>query len=533
MSSPNKDSTAPAGDDSGPAAIRRGFKAVALATDTPEPGDGSRLLAVPLSPVISTLARTVGSILHAAPIFRFGESIVTVDEAGKIEPMDSVRFSTWVEDYFIFTRADNDSPKAQTIGKDKAAQILRADQFRNYLRELKAVSDVRLPVYVGEGEARTVELAPVGFDPATGRFTVNTIPFEEDMTLTDAENHLFACCGELPFDPEGEERVFKRRSFSVHMALTIGVFCNALFPEQTARPVGAYLATQPGSGKSLATRLALCAVHGLIGENDMPKEDKALQTLLESVALQRSPILVLDNCYTLRSSVFDRFVTSPKHNPRLFNLQATRTIPNCTQCFVSGNNLTLSEDLARRTLRVDLFVPGETKGRKFKKRLTTSMLDEPNFRRKMLSALWALVRNWRDNGMPMLEEVMESFEEWSAVIGGIAIECGLMNPFTAPPSEYGGDEAGRALMLVIGRIVGEAELAVPPVLTTGEILDRAEADGMLEVIVGFAKPGGEKKSLGWKLKPLRGRHLIDSQRRSFEFGRRELGAGAGYAIRFL
>jgi hypothetical protein len=532
MPSPETPSPCP-GDDSGPESIRRNFIAVAAATDTPAPGDGSRLLTVPLSPVISTVARTVGSILHATPIFRQGESIVTVDESGKIEPMDPVRFTTWLEDYFLFTRPDTDSPKAQTIGKDKAAQILRSNQFRKHLRELKGVSEVRLPVWTGEGEARTVELAAEGFNPATGRYTVNTIPFADDMTLKDAETHLFECFGEFPYDPEGEEQVLRRRSFAVHMALTLGVFCNAMFPEKTARPVGAYLATQPGSGKSLLSRLALCAVYGLMGENDMPKEDKALQTLLESVALQRDPILVLDNCYTLRSSVLDRFVTSPKHNPRLFNLQQTRTIPNSTQCFVNGNNLTLSEDLARRTLRVDLFVPGETKGRKFKKRLTNSMLDEPSFRSKMLAALWALVRNWRDNGMPMMDDVFDSFEEWSAVIGGMVIDCGLMNPFTPPPVEYGGDEAGRALILVIARIVGEAALGVPPVLTPGEILDRAEADGMLETILPSAKAGGEKKSLGWKLKPLRGRHLIDSQGRSFEFGRRELGAGAGYAIRFL
>jgi hypothetical protein len=54
---------------------------------------------------------------------------------------------------------------------------------------------------------------------------------------------------------------------------------------------------------------------------------------------------------------------------------------------------------------------------------------------------------------------------------------------------------------------------------------------MLELIVGFAKDS--KKALGWRLKKLSGRHLIDSQRRAFEFGRRELASGAGYAITFL
>ena len=529
---PSPDSPPPApGNDTGPEAIRRNFVAVAAATDTPAPGDGSRLPTVNLSQPISALARTVGMICHSAPIFLFGESVVTVNESGRIGGMTAEKFPSWVESWLAFTRATKDTPAVESIGKDLAGKIMAADQFRDQLRELKSVSTVRLPVWTGTGEVRTVQLAPEGFDAATGRFTVNTIPFADDMILTDAVNHIFENVGEFPYDTEGQEHVIRRRSFSVHMALTLGVFCNALFPEKTARPVGAYLATQPGSGKSLLSRLALCAVHGLIGENDMPKDDKQLQTLLESVALQRAPILVLDNCYTLRSPIFDRFVTSPKHNPRLFNQQVTRTVDNCTQCFVNGNNLTLSEDLARRALRVDLFVPGETKGRKFKKRLTTPMLDEPIFRGKMLAALWALVRSWRDNGMPLLEDVFESFEEWSAVIGGMVVDLGLMNPFTPPTAEHGGDEAGRALILVLGNLVGEASLEFPPVLTTVEILDRAEADGMLEMIVGFPKDA--KKVLGGKLKHLKGRHLIDSQRRTFEFGRRELATGARYPVRFL
>jgi hypothetical protein len=49
--------------------------------------------------------------------------------------------------------------------------------------------------------------------------------------------------------------------------------------------------------------------------------------------------------------------------------------------------------------------------------------------------------------------------------------------------------------------------------------------------VGFAKE--PKKALGHRLKKLKGRHLLDSQRRSFEFGRREMAAGANYPIRFL
>jgi hypothetical protein len=240
----------------------------------------------------------------------------------------------------------------------------------------------------------------------------------------------------------------------------------------------------------------------------------------------------LDDCRSIHSQALNRFVTSPVHECRLMHSQRMAMVPKVTQVFATGNGLAISEDLDRRALVVDLFEAGEAAGRSFAKEITSGWLVAPDTRARFLAALWALVRHWRDKGKPSMKEHRRgSFEEWSGVIGGMVIACGMTNPFTPRKAENGGDEAGRALILVIARLVGEAPLAVPPVLTTANILDRAEADGLVEGIVGFAKD--PKKALGWRLKKLRGRHLMDTERRAFEFGRRELAAGASYSIRFL
>ena len=80
-------------------------------------------------------------------------------------------------------------------------------------------------------------------------------------------------------------------------------------------------------------------------------------------------------------------------------------------------------------------------------------------------------------------------------------------------------------------MVGEMTAELPQTLTTQEILDRADIEIQTEIIVGFAKE--PKKALGWRLKKLRGRHLMDSQRRAYEFGKRDNSAGAKYPITFL
>ena len=512
--------------------IRKSFVPVARATDTPEPGDGMKLPYVMLSSKISIVARTVGMNLSNAPIFRFGESIATVDENGKISGMNPDRFTSWVEDYLEFKRPAGDGSKAESIGKDLAGKIMASDQFRDQLRELKAVSEVRLPVWTGEGSARRVELAPEGFDVETGLFTVNRIPYQVDMDAETAWGVLWDTLKEFPFDPEGENQVKRRRSFAAQMAAMLGVYCHAMFPEGTPRPMVIYNANQPGSGKSLLMRVALAPVHGPPAETGKPETEAEFEKVLDSAAIARKPFLVLDDCKSIHSQALNRFVTSPIHECRLMHSQRLAMVSKVSQVIATGNSLTISEDLDRRALVVDLFEPGEAAARSFAKEITPGWLFMPDTRGRFLAALWALVRLWREAGMPMLKEYRRgSFEEWSGVIGGMVMACGMANPFAPRKAESGGDEAGRALRLVIGRMVGDAPEAVPPVLTTNDILERAEADGMLELIVGFPKDA--KKALGWKLKPLRGRHLIDSQRRAFEFGRREHSSGAGYPITFL
>jgi len=496
------------------------------------PGDGSRLPTVPLNFTISALARTVGMILHTAPIFRFGNTIVTVDEAGEIAGMNPERFTSWVESYLAFTRPGKDAPAVESIGKDIAGKIMAADQFRAQLHELKGVSLVRLPAWTGEGEVRTVELAQEGFNPATGFFTLDRIPYAVDMTGEDAWRILWTeGLKDFPFDLEGEARKEMSRSFSVQLAAMVGTYCHGLFPEGTPRPMVVLNANQSGSGKSLLMRMILAPVHGAPAEAGKPETEKDFETLLDSTALARKPYLVLDDCKSIHSQALNRWVTSPLHECRLFHSQRLATIPKSNQVLSTGNGLTISEDLERRALVIDLFEPGEATARTFKKAITPSWLFSDATRARFLAALWFLVRRWRESGMPLMEEhVKPSFEEWSEIVGGIVTSFGMPNPFTPRNVASGGDESTRALKLVIAALVGEADMTAPPMLTTDDILERAAADAQLEIITTAKDP---KRSLGHKMSALKGRHLVDSQGRSFEFGKRDAAKGARYHITFL
>ena len=521
----------PAGER-GPEAIRGKFSVVAAATDTPAPGDGRDVPQVNIAQRVSALARDVGMILHAAPLFRMGKALVAVEpETGDKEEMTAESFLSWIEEWLVFTKPAHESPAVVSISKELAGKIMAAKQFKPHIRELNGFAHVRLPVWRGEGESRTIELAPLGYDKETGIFTVETVPYPTDMDAGEALQFFFDTFRLFPFDPEGETNFARTRSFAAHMAAMVGTYCRLLFPAGVARPLIVYNANQPGSGKSLLMRMALCPVYGMVEESGKPEDEKELEKILDTASMARQPYLVLDDVYTLRSHALNRFITSPGHQNRVMHRQCFASAPKITQVSATGNGLTITEDLDRRAVIVDLFVAVEASARTFQKPITPEWLVLPATRAKFLAALWALVRDWGAAGCAINAECRKSsFESWAETIGGIVTHLGLSNPFAQRQAVMGGDESTRALKRVLAIVAGEYPDGAQPAPTTQAILDVADREGVLEVITTAKNP---KQSLGWKLSKMKGRHFTDTQGRVFEFGRRDMSSGASYPITYL
>jgi hypothetical protein len=280
-------------------------------------------------------------------------------------------------------------------------------------------------------------------------------------------------------------------------------------------------------------RVALAPVHGSPAESGKPATEKDFERVLDSAALARKPYLVLDDCKNLESDALNRFVTSEKHECALLYSQRLGMVPKVTQVFATGNNLTFTADLERRALVIDLFEPGEATARRFTKEITPGWLFLPQTRARFLAALWALVRKWRDSGMPMMSEHRRgSFEEWTGLVGGIVTACGMSNPFAPRTAEIGGDERGRAVVRVLVVLVGEYPTEPQPMPTTQDVLDVAEREGLTELLNLSDK--NPKQSLGRLLrKSYLGRQFVDTQGRAFEFGRRKIASGSCYPITFL
>ncbi len=477
---------------------------------------------------ISHVARTLGQVLRRVNLFIQGDTIVTVDERnGDTKPMRADRFCSWVEEYVAIVKPKEDGTKATSMNTETAAKVLVSDQFRAGLRDLAAVHSVRLPVWDEYGKA--VRLLDSGYDERTKVFTVNALPYALDMKPEAAVDFFIDILKGYPWSDEG--RLHLRRSLAVHLAAMMGNYVRLLFDDGTQKPVIVYNGNQPGTGKSNLARMSLIPVYGAPDEKTLPKSEDELRKELDAWAIARKTYMFLDDVGGhLRSHLLNRFITSPKHTGRKMGTGELFTAPNVTQVFITGNNLTISPDLARRCLIVDLFFAGEAHVRKFERIITDAWMAQDATRVQFLAALWALVRYWQECGCRRHDHLLASFEEWSAIVGGIVVEAGFCDPIKAAP-ELAMDERGEAFKRLFCALAADLPTGTNKDFNINDISAKAEALEIWETVMGGSID--ESKTFGKRVKHLLGREWVDEQGRRFNFGKRKTSHRSVYPLTFI
>lgn len=524
--------------------IRDGLRRLAKSSNQEPPGEGLEMPMVSMGQPLSHAAHAIGQILADEPLFRFGDDFVTVDgDTGEMKAMSPNRFCSWVESYLFTTMPRRDGEVIATMKKEYAAQVLSSDRFREQIREILAVNPVRLPVWRGgsgkavsptgafweEGDWR-IELLPAGYDADTKTFTIEQVRFPVDVSRHEATEFLAEVLKGFPFAKEDENG--NCRALGVQIAGMVGVFCKSLFADGTIRPMMIFNGNQSGSGKSLLMRMMLCPAFGPPPESSKPGNEE-LRKQLDIAAMNRKPFHVIDDVNSLHSNDLNRFTNSPVHEARILGQSRTVICPNVTQVFVTGNQLSIAEDLVRRSLVIDLFEKGKATERTFEKVLTPDWFWQHETRARFLGVLWAIVRDWDEAGRPFHAEARHnSAPVWAGVIGSIVHHFNSkLKPFAKRTFDLGGgDESGAALEALLVA-VADASPAAGDEFTTGELIEKAEELGLVEAIAGHAKD--PRKALGHRLKRMRGRVFTDGKGRRFEFGKRDKSFGAVYPVRFL
>lgn len=450
-----------------------------------------------LGRLVSHFASELGARLaESRTCFTRDRLVVEVGAEGRVYVMTKEGFTTFIEGYVIpFTwKKVKEEAEASSSAEEKlvrqvrtmsvgdAGRCLESLELLRRLPKLMRVNQVRLPVRRKSG---AIELLPAGYDEESGILTLEdeALQYDEDLSLDEAVDVLRDLLGSFPF--EGECREDREVFLASHVAAMLTAFCMGLMPEAVL-PAFIYLSNRPGGGKTLLAKMALAPVfHNPppVPAGNLDELDKIINTS----ALEAAPYLLLDNIRgVLQSQNLESFITSSSWRSRVLGQSKTVEVDKQTAVLITGNNLTVNNDMHRRSLYVSLFVKEENnEDREIEKPLSDYVLGSPEWRCQLLAALWALVRHWDEQGRPKPEKLKPSFEQWSEVVPGIARAAGFEDCLKPAPLAQAGDERRKDMRELLLELAREGKPGEEIEYEFCEIIEVARVNDLFREVLGF------------------------------------------------
>ena len=283
------------------------------------------------------------------------------------------------------------------------------------------VSVVELPIIRPDGSIHAVP----GYDPVSKCFYIPgdlvIAPIPEKPTkeqVKTAREKLAGYFSDFPFADQASRANL--------LGDVITVVIRTVIEGET--PGTLVNAPKQGTGKTL-----LAEAVGTIGSGRRPDTPTAPQAEEEwckllPALLRKSPsVVIIDNVtHPLDSEALFSAITTGATSPRGLSTNEILAVPNRAKFFVTGNNLRVSGDGARRFIRCDLDARMERphtreakqfKTRPGKKKYLQWILEE---RAAIVASVLTLARSWYAQGCPEpTVNPVGGFEDWTTIIGGI------------------------------------------------------------------------------------------------------------------
>ena len=347
----------------------------------------------------------------------------------------------WVE------RDDEGAPLVRFLDEDRMAHALAriADWRRasakgdlvpvsppaRVVKDVLVTADPLVPVLAGIvaapifGRDGAVETTPgylagsaVLFEAEPG-FAVGEIPAKPSGDEVAAAKALLLdeLLGDFPFTSDAE------RAHAV--ALLLLPFARAMINGPT--PLHLIEKPTPGTGATLMVDAVATIVTGrpaniMTEGRDEDEWRKRLTAKLRSMPV----LLVIDNVRgKLDSSALAAALTAPSWEDRLLGRSEMVQFPIRCCWIATGNNPELSNEIARRIVRIRLDAGVDQPWRRetFRHPELLGWLHEK--RAALVRACLLLVQNWIAAGRPRSPKRVGSFEAWSSIMGGILSTAGI------------------------------------------------------------------------------------------------------------
>jgi hypothetical protein len=270
--------------------------------------------------------------------------------------------------------------------------------------------------------------------------------FDDSLSLVQCTDYLRRRLGEFPFsekkpmsDLDGAPpEFFQSRSLAVQMAAMTSQAHPNLLPAHASRVGFIHRANTERSGKTLLCKLALIPFYGKMAVQTWTKKEEDLRKAIDAEMLGGARYIVFDNVRGhIQSPSIEALMTNTTWTGRVLGRTEMFQVRNQATIFFTGNDCTVSPDMAHRCLVCDLFVEeANVQERQVIDPISDDWLMRRENRFKILSALFGLVRCWNAAGRPKPSgRIRVGFQEWCNIYGGIVEFAGFGDCLAEPEVE--------------------------------------------------------------------------------------------------
>ena len=348
-----------------------------------------------------------------AEVFWRGGILVRLREEGKgvvIQQFSHAALSGRLDriaDFFKYTPEGEERPARPP--NDVVEDLLSLSPLP--FPEIRALAAT--PVLVPGGRI----LAEVGFDAASGvyRYHNNLGPVEPLPLAQSREMLLDEVLGDFPFADQG--------SRANVLALLLQPFIRPVIPGLV--PLHLIDAPARGTGKGLLveviSQIALGQPAGLMVQAD----DEEMRKIITALLLGGHTMVVLDNVRSLKSDVLALLLTDEYWVGRVLGRTQVMRLENTTTWVATGNNVTLNDEMARRTVQSRLDAQMERPEERTDFRHPHLLKWVRDHRPTLVAACLGIVRAWLVAGMPLGTAFLGRYEEWAGMMSGLLDVAGV------------------------------------------------------------------------------------------------------------
>lgn len=410
-----------------------------LATSTWQPGKigrGQRPQVPAPGPghPIGEFATEVGKILaDTGHWFRHGMHVVMVrsEPTGcgvsslRLHPMQAAETCSAIEEHVEvgnLTKPDDAGAsefRPNSLIKPQAELLLAAAQFRDQLPEIERVLDVPVPVLVN-GQ---MVLPEHGYDARFKTFLNLNAPVIQRMTVAAAK--------QLIQDVYAEFCWADAQSLTHAIARLITPACRGIMGWSAKPPFFIFSANRERLGKDFAADIPMLLYEGRAVEEQPiePRNSTETRKRITAALLAGRRTMHFANCRGhLDDTAFEQAITGKILGDRILGRSESAQLANEIEFSLSANTgITFKADLAQRARTIRLFLSGENpNGRRFNRPDLHKWVIE--HRADLLSAIFALIQHWHEQGMPAGPTPFASYPEWARIVGGVMVSAGLGDP---------------------------------------------------------------------------------------------------------